>query len=817
MDQGITFLILVIIAMLGIPLIIAVRINNKLSNLFNELNDIKGMLANLNRNKSTAEKGMQYDEIKAEEREISKPAHRTFTQHDLPKAIPIEEKPIIETPKVATVTIPQEYIVVATEETDIIENIPAVEKPTAKVFVEKPIEVVTNNHSFNLEQFIGEKLISIVGIAILVLGIFFSVKWAIDKELITNTGKVMIGLISGTILIAVAHRLIKNYRAFSSILVGGGLAVYYFSIYSAFQTYHLIGQIPAFVIMIGITILGAVLANIYDKKELAIIALLGGFCTPFFLSTGAGNYKILFTYISILNMGMFVLAYKKNWKLLNSIAYFATYIIFLTWLATKYNGTNAQSIGAFVFATIFYFLFFGANIIYNIKHGTKLAAQEVSLLLSNACIYFGVGMMCLHSFEPQNFKGIFTMSLAILNFSFAYLFYKNNRIDKNIIYLLIGLVLTFVSITAPIQLHGNYITLFWASEMIILYVIGNKTKLSVLKNTSIGILIITMISLLMDWQNNYYSLHVNAMPIIFNKAFVTSLVVMAAIFIKQKLLSQEKETHLLYSQLPTTLYATILSILLLVLGNLAGLIELHYHCHRLLVDSPLGIVLCWVYEFVFMAILLTYCTVKNNTTWLKSIVIFSSMLLLLYPIANYSVGHLHQFYLMGQHTKGSLLLYILLPITALYLLWMVLKFAIPYYKNKAQYFKFILWLGTLLGLYIISTWSVHIWTQINFAQGFDIDAIRTKGSKVVLPILWSVVSLILMLQGMRHKIAHLRIIALTIFAATILKLFVYDISNMGQGAKIAAFVILGIILLLVSFMYQKIKNLFTDNSTNDEA
>ena len=32
------------------------------------------------------------------------------------------------------------------------------------------------------------------------------------------------------------------------------------------------------------------------------------------------------------------------------------------------------------------------------------------------------------------------------------------------LYLLVGITLTFISLTAPIQLHGHYITLFWASE-----------------------------------------------------------------------------------------------------------------------------------------------------------------------------------------------------------------------------------------------------------------------------------------------------------------------------------------------------------------
>ncbi|RYZ48796.1 MAG: DUF2339 domain-containing protein, partial [Sphingobacteriales bacterium] len=208
----------------------------------------------------------------------------------------------------------------------------------------------------DFEQFIGEKLVSIVGIAILVLGIFFSVKWAIDRNLISDAGKVMIGLVAGTILVAVAHRLARNYRAFSSILAGGGIAVFYFSIYEAYQSYHLVSQTAAFIIMILITILAVVLSLIYDKKELAVIAIIGGFCTPFFVSNGSGNYQVLFSYLLILNLGMFALAYFKKWNLVNVICYCFTMILFAGWAFGSFDVLKHQAAGGLLFISLFFLI-----------------------------------------------------------------------------------------------------------------------------------------------------------------------------------------------------------------------------------------------------------------------------------------------------------------------------------------------------------------------------------------------------------------------------------------------------------------------------
>jgi len=87
----------------------------------------------------------------------------------------------------------------------------------------------------DIEKFIGENLINKIGIAVLVLGISFFVKYAIDQDWINETGRVCIGLVSGGILVAFAHRLRNSYRSFSSVLVGGGLALFYFSIAYAFH------------------------------------------------------------------------------------------------------------------------------------------------------------------------------------------------------------------------------------------------------------------------------------------------------------------------------------------------------------------------------------------------------------------------------------------------------------------------------------------------------------------------------------------------------------------------------------------------------
>lgn len=96
----------------------------------------------------------------------------------------------------------------------------------------------------------------------------------------------MLGFLTGAVLLAVAERLQKKYRTFSSLLAGGAFAVFYLTVAIAFHYYHIFSQTMAFIILIGVTVFMSILSVVYNRRELAIISLVGGFLAPFIVSSG---------------------------------------------------------------------------------------------------------------------------------------------------------------------------------------------------------------------------------------------------------------------------------------------------------------------------------------------------------------------------------------------------------------------------------------------------------------------------------------------------------------------------------------------------
>ena len=94
--------------------------------------------------------------------------------------------------------------------------------------------------------------------------------------------------------------------------------------------------------------------------------------------------------------------------------------------------------------------------------------------------------------------------------------------------------------------------------------------------------------------------------------------------------------------------------------------------------------------------------------------------------------------------------------------------------------------------------------------------INKQTIKIGYPILWGLGSFALMLAGMKYKIRVLRIVSLSVFALVLLKLFLFDIKGASEAGKIVAFILLGVLLLVISFMYQKLKNLILEDHSNNK-
>jgi uncharacterized membrane protein len=92
------------------------------------------------------------------------------------------------------------------------------------------------------------------------------------------------------------------------------------------------------------------------------------------------------------------------------------------------------------------------------------------------------------------------------------------------------------------------------------------------------------------------------------------------------------------------------------------------------------------------------------------------------------------------------------------------------------------------------------------------DLFRSEQSyKLGLSILFGVYSLLLIVLGIWKKKLHLRIGAIVLFSVTLIKLFFYDLTYLDTISKTIVFVILGLLLLVISFLYTKYRKVIFED------
>ena len=163
----------------------------------------------------------------------------------------------------------------------------------------------------SLENLIGLRLIHLVGIVVLVIGLSLGVKYAIDKNLISEGLRILLAYAAGAVLYLLSLRLKKQYTGFSAILFSGAMASLYFTTFGAFVYYHFLSYTAAFVLMIAFTVYTTFEALRYNRQEIALLGLVGAYGIPFLISPDTGHPEMLFLYITIINLGIVFLCAKK--------------------------------------------------------------------------------------------------------------------------------------------------------------------------------------------------------------------------------------------------------------------------------------------------------------------------------------------------------------------------------------------------------------------------------------------------------------------------------------------------------------------------
>lgn len=646
-------------------------------------------------------------------------------------------------------------------------------------------KVKRKKSSFDLENILGENILSKIGITTLILGIAYFVKYAIDRNWIGEKGRVGIGIIIGLIIISIAHKLRKKYLYFSGLLAGGGISVLYITVTIAFREYQLFFQNTAFIILIAITVGAVFLSIYYNHKIIAIFSILGGFASPLLVSSDNGNYSTLFSYILILNTGMLILAYKKKWIVVSVLSYIFTYLFYISWIVLSY--TIKERNGAVIFGLLFFIQFYVLVLIEYFKIRTINFFQVFIILSNNFLLY----IVLFSLFEPA-MQSLITLFMAVINCIPILLLIKIKEQKTLFFRLLIGIVISFISLTIPVKFNGEAITMFWGVEAVLLIWLFRKTQIEIFKYSFLLLQLLTLFALTIDYYKAYI-LSIEKLPIIINSIFITGILVIGYLCISLFILKKVKNTSIKIFQINICNICQLrmcLGEILLLLLFIIPFSELTYQiCQYYFNNYGLYLIQgVYIYLFILIYILVKKYQLKKG---------FYYFFLILSVI--YSIVYLRGIVFTYIENKTSDFLY---SVYILHILTIPAFIILQNYLFKNSIFKnrdIIYWI-----IFSISILALSFEID-NIVLLFYSKSVLENVHTIVYSIIWGIIALLMIIIGIKQKKLIFRKISMFLFILIIFKLYLYDVWKMPQTGKIISFVLLGIILLTTSFLYQKLK------------
>jgi len=535
----------------------------------------------------------------------------------------------------------------------------------------------------DLESRIGSHWLNRIGIAALLIGISYFLKFAFDNNWIGPAGRVTIGLLAGIAMVAWSERFrTKGYQAFSYSLKAVGIGAMYLSLWAAFQVYGLIPNSVAFVMMLTVTAATTAMAWAQDAQILAAFALIGGFSTPILLSTGQNREIALFTYVAILDLATLVLVAFKPWRRLLIMSYAGTLLLYIGWYSSFY--TRSQLNPTLAFATLFFAIFAIAPLItlQPEREPPLFASMPAVVAFVNAGVYFLQAYAMIQEVD-KTYMAWFALALAAVYVVLSRQVHNRTSApgaSERLHFLHLALAIGFITIAIPIRLDAHWITIGWFVEAGVLLWVANRLQSDFLNIFALGALALGVVRLLLI--DNFYTTQ-----LIFNLRMATYAVAVA------------------------------------VLGAVA------WYASRREDDSARAVAAVAVVALNVLALIALTREVADY---------YSRQMTAVRPAQ---------------------------PMPAQSMPAQPMQSATAYYYTDLR--------------------------RIDIERDFTYSA------------LWMAYGAMLMVIGFLRRSAFVRWQALILIAATVVKVFVYDVSQLDRGYRIVSFIVLGVLLLAISFVYQR--------------
>lgn len=312
------------------------------------------------------------------------------------------------------------------------------------------------------EWLLGGNTIVRVGLIILFVGLVFLANLAANAGLFPIEARLSVVAVFGVALLVIGLRKRLERRAFAMALQGTGVAILYLTVFAAAKAYEVMPPGMAFGFMIAFAALGCALSLMQNSQSMSLASFLGGFAVPVLLGGQSETPLPLFSYLTILNLAILFIAWKRSWRPLNLLGFFATFILATAWGFTTYEDRHFAICEAFLIGSVAIYLAMAVLYAHNTP-GKFGNFADSTLLFGTALAGFGLQAGLVHD-RP------FASAWSALGFGAAYLAltaFTMRRKHPEMRLLgecMLAIGVGFITLAIPLALEAEWTSSAWALE-----------------------------------------------------------------------------------------------------------------------------------------------------------------------------------------------------------------------------------------------------------------------------------------------------------------------------------------------------------------
>jgi len=305
----------------------------------------------------------------------------------------------------------------------------------------------------------GAKALAFAGGVVTLLGVVFFFVLAVNRGWIGPELRVACGGIASALVFAggvwLRHRYGRTYSALSA--VGVGIAGAYATLLAAVSLYDLISQPVALVIAGAIAAVGVGLSLAWSEEIVAGFGLIGAMAVPATLVFQGGLQQVGTAFVAIVFAGAAIVAVRERWwKLMQAAA-----LVSVPQALTQVAQAHAPHAGIVVLALVFWLLYLGAGLAFQLRLGAALVSAPASFLTGGA-IFGAVSAALLYDGARE---GVALLVVAGVYLAVAAGLFRRLR-EPALLLGALGLAATAVGVAQ--LLSGSSVAYAWAAEAAVL-------------------------------------------------------------------------------------------------------------------------------------------------------------------------------------------------------------------------------------------------------------------------------------------------------------------------------------------------------------